>query len=66
MGKKKDNQQIDDIAKEFNMNQRQRKQFGKFIEGEKEALHRGNLNAKGDFTYAELRQKAKEFINLLG
>jgi len=66
MGKKNDTKQINDIAKEFHMNPRQRKQFGKFIEEKKADRWHGSLNEKGDFTYAELHQKAKEFLDLFG
>jgi hypothetical protein len=66
MGKKNDTKQIDDISNEFNMNLKQRKLFGKFIEREKADGWYGSLNAKGDFTYTELFQKAKEFLDLFG
>ena len=62
MGRKRDIQQIEAIAREFKMYKRLREDFGDFIEQEKADGHRGSLNDKGDFTYAELRQKAKEFL----
>lgn len=39
-----------------------RRAFGFFIEEEKKNGYGGTLNPKGDFTYEELRQKAKEFL----
>ncbi len=60
--KKRDIQQIEAIAREFKMNRSIRESFGDFIEQEKVDGYRGSLNEKGDFTYTELRQKAKEFL----
>ncbi|MFM6121106.1 MAG: hypothetical protein ACKPEO_18530 [Sphaerospermopsis kisseleviana] len=62
MGKKYDIKQIDAIAREFSMSEKLRKAFGKFIEIEKRNGYGGTLNDRGDFTYQELRQKAKEFL----
>ena len=39
-----------------------RKSFGKFIENEKANGDTGTLNAKGDFTWDELQEKAEEFL----
>jgi len=64
MGKKRDTKQIDDIATLFQMTEPQRRRFGEFIEEEKRKGNRGILNRKGDFTYSELKQKAKEFLDL--
>lgn len=38
-----------------------RKEFGDFLEACKAAGDAGTANARGDFTYAELEQKAREF-----
>lgn len=65
MGKKKDIKQIEAIAKEFHMSKEIREAFGEFIEQEKIDGNRGSLNQRGDFTYGELRQKAKDFLDLL-
>ncbi len=62
MGKKRDLKQIDAIAKEFDMSPPVRKSFGKFIENEKANGDTGTLNAKGDFTWDELQEKAEEFL----
>lgn len=63
MGKKKDLQQIDAIANEFGMDEDERKDFGKLIESEKASGYGGSKNERRDFTYQELRQKAREFLN---
>ena len=62
MGKKDDLKQIDAIAREFRMSPTLRKTFGLFLEEEKRNGYGGTLNDRGDFTYSELRQKAKEFL----
>ncbi len=62
MGKKQDIQQVNAIAKEFKMSAQARKLFGKFLEEEKQNSNGGSLNARGDFTWEELRQKAQEFL----
>ncbi|MEI6442860.1 MAG: hypothetical protein WCO29_06975 [Nostocales cyanobacterium ELA583] len=62
MGKKDDLKQIDAIAREFRMSPTLRKTFGLFLEEEKRNGYGGTLNDRGDFTYLELRQKAKEFL----
>lgn len=63
MGKKKDLRQIDAIAKEFGMNEAQRREFGVFVEEEKASGYGGSKNERRDFTYEELRQKACEFLD---
>ena len=62
MGKKDDLKQIDSIAREFGMTFEQRKEFGIFLEEEKRSGNGGTFNNRGDFTYTELRKKAKEFL----
>jgi len=62
MGKKDDIKQIDAIAREFGMLGKERKAFGRFLEQEKRNGYGGTLNDRGDFTYPELLQKAKEFL----
>jgi len=63
MGKKHDIKQIESIARLFHMDQIQRRDFGDFIEAEKFQGNRGTLNAQGDFTFEELKQKAREFLS---
>ncbi|MGL5196709.1 MAG: hypothetical protein ACRC8Y_24215 [Chroococcales cyanobacterium] len=61
MAPKRDIKQINDIANEFSMNERDRKNFGKFIEAEKK-YGDGGSKENGDFTWEELREKAREFL----
>lgn len=61
---KKDIQQVEAVAKEFNMTQEERREFGDFLEEEKLSGNGGTQNDRGDFTYEELRQKAHEFLRL--
>ncbi len=64
MAPKKDLQQVNNIAKEFNMTAAERKEFGNFLENEKEAGYGGTKNGRGDFNYEELREKAREFLGI--
>lgn len=57
-GRKGDLQQIDDIAKRFDLD---RKAFGRFVERMKAEGERGSKNERGDFTFDELRGLAEEF-----
>jgi len=60
MGKKRDIRQIDAIAREFEMDPEERREFGDYIESCKRAGERGT-GMDGDFTYGELRSKVPEF-----
>ena len=62
VGKKKDIKQVEAIAREFGMDDEQRRDFGDYVEDEKHQGRRGSKNDKGDFTHAELRELAREFI----
>ena len=62
MSKKKDIKQIEAIAREFGMDEAQRRDFGDYVEGEKQGGRRGSKNDKGDFTHEELRELAREFL----
>ncbi len=64
MVKKKDIQQVEAVAREFNMTEEERRDFGDFLEEEKAVGNGGTKNERGDFTYQELRQKAREFLGL--
>jgi hypothetical protein len=58
----RDLEQVEAVAREFGMSRRQRFEFGDFLENEKAAGNGGTKNARGDFTPAELRDKAREFL----
>ena len=60
MGKKRDIRQIEAIAKEFDMDPVERREFGDFVEDCKRGGERGS-GKDGDFTYEELRKKVNEF-----
>jgi hypothetical protein len=62
LGNKKDIQQVENVAQEFKMTEEERRDFGDFLEEEKACGNGGTKNERGDFTYAELRQKAREFL----
>ncbi|MCL1462881.1 hypothetical protein [Argonema galeatum] len=64
MGKKKDIQQVEAVASEFNMTESERRDFGDFLEEEKAVGNGGTKNERGDFTYQELQLKAREFLGL--
>ena len=64
MGNKKDIQQVKAVAREYNMTKKEEKDFGDFLENEKAEGNGGSKNDKRDFTYQELRQKAREFLGL--
>ncbi|ALJ66559.1 MULTISPECIES: hypothetical protein [unclassified Synechocystis] len=54
--------QVNDVAKQFKMSKVQRKEFGRFLEKKKQEGKGGTKNGRGDFTYPELEQQAKEFL----
>ncbi len=60
MGKKRDIRQIESIAGEFRMAPEERRDFGRYIEECKAVGEKGS-GKYGDFTYEELRDKAREF-----
>lgn len=62
MARKRDLKQVDTVAREFGMDADTRDDFGKYLEDCKAAGDRGTGNARGDFTYDELRAKAREFL----
>ncbi len=52
------------VAREFNMTESERRDFGDFLEEEKATGNGGTKNERGDFTYQELRQKTSDFLGL--
>ncbi len=64
MGNKKDIQQVIAVAREYNMTEEEKRDFGDFLENEKADGNGGTKNDRGDFTYQELKQKAREFLGL--
>ena len=64
MGRKDDIREIDAIAKQFGMDAETRKEFGDYLEECKRTGDRGTKNDRGDFTWNELEQKARECLGL--
>jgi hypothetical protein len=56
----RDIRQIEAIATEFKMGDEERREFGDYVESCKRQGDHGSLE-NGDFTYQELRAKAREF-----
>ena len=63
MGKKQDIREIEEIARQFGMDEEERRDFGDYVEECKHSGDRGSKNERGDFTWAELEQKAREFLD---
>ena len=61
MARKRDVRQIEAIAREFGMNHAERREFGDYVEDRKRNGDRGS-GPDGGFSYAELREKAQEFL----
>jgi len=60
LSKKRDIQQIEAIAREFQMSPVERREFGDYVEDCKRSGVKGS-GANGDYTYEELQQRANEF-----
>lgn len=58
MGRKSDLKRVDAVAKEFGLD---RNEFGAYLEDCKVHGDRGTENDRGDFTWDEMRDKAREF-----
>ena len=63
MGKKKDIREIEEIAQQFGMDEEERRDFGDYVEECKQSGDCGTKNDRGDFTWSELMQKAREFLD---
>jgi len=62
--RKRDLKQIDDIANQLGMDDDEKQDFGEFIEECKAHGDGGEKNDRGDFTWPELKRKAREFLGL--
>jgi hypothetical protein len=63
VGRKRDLKQVDAVCREFRMGRAQELAFREYIHECKDSGHRGSAGG-GDFTMDELRQLAREFLNL--
>lgn len=57
--------QVKAVADEFGMNESERHAFSDYIHDAKQHGNYGTLNEKGDFTMNELRDLAREFLNII-
>jgi hypothetical protein len=62
VGRKQDIRELEAIAKKFGMDSNTRREFGDYIEECKRSGERGSRNDRGDYTWAELEQKARAFL----
>lgn len=62
MGRKRDIRDVEAVARAFGMDPIQRRDFGDYLEECKRSGDRGTANARGDFTWDEMMEKAKEFL----
>jgi hypothetical protein len=60
--RERDLAQVETVARECGMGRVQRFELRDFLEAEKAAGSGGTKNRRGDFTMAELRAKAHEFL----
>jgi hypothetical protein len=59
LSRKRDLRRVDAVAREFGID---RYELGAFLEYCKAQGDRGTENDRGDFTWAEMREKAREFL----
>ena len=64
VGRKQDIRDVETIAAEFEMDAETRRDFGDYLEECKRSGAGGSRNDRGDFTWQELEQKAREFLEL--
>jgi phage terminase small subunit len=62
VGRKRDIRDVEKIARQFGMDPETRREFGDFLEECKRKGDPGTRNERGDFTWNELKEKAKEFL----
>lgn len=66
MGSRRDLEDLKRVAEQFGMDPDTRREFGDFLEQCKRSGDRGTKNDRGDYTWAELKAKAREFLGLAG
>jgi hypothetical protein len=62
VGRKRDIAQVDAVANEFGMDRETRGEYGDFLEEQKRLGRRGS-GRRGDFSYGELRELAREYLD---
>lgn len=63
MARKRDIRDVEAIARAFEMDPDQRREFGDYLDQCKRSGDRGTLNDRGDFTWDEMVEKAREFLD---
>ena len=58
----KDLKQVDSVAKKLKMSKDERYDFGDYVESEKYHGEGGSANSKWDFTFKELLEKGRRFL----
>ena len=62
MARKRDIRHVEAVARALGMEPDQRREFGDYLEQCKRSGDRGTRNERGDFTWDEMLDKAKEFL----
>jgi hypothetical protein len=62
MGRKRDLKEVDRAARQAGIPPELRRDFGRFLERCKRDGDTGTKNDRGDFTYDELLDKARDFL----
>lgn len=65
MGRKSDNQQFRDACNHLGMTPAERNGFSDYIHELKESGDRGTANSRGDFTWDELLQHGRDYLELV-
>lgn len=64
MARKADIRRVERIAAQFGMTAEERRDFGDYLEECKRSGDCGTANERGDFTWQEMEQKAREFMGI--
>ena len=64
MARKADIRRVERIAAQFGMSAEERRDFGDYLEECKRSGDGGTANERGDFTWTEMEQKAREFLGI--
>jgi hypothetical protein len=64
MGKKQDIKEVEAIARKYGMSPEQRRELGDYLEECKREGDGGTKNERGDYTWEEMDEKAREFLGL--
>jgi hypothetical protein len=62
VGRKSDNQQFRDACNQLGMTPEERNGFSEYIHDLKDSGERGSANSRGDFTWDELLQHGRDYL----